>query len=461
MSSFTDGIRDQVLAFVETAIFTWKNFIQILREIWPLIAILLLGLAVVIWFAGPAPPRHILMATGPKGSSHEQLGQQYAKFFAKYGITLELVPTSGAVENFHRLKDRDDSLMAAFSISGAVNPDDAQGVETLGSIDYHPAWFFYRSPVELPAMNRFTEMAKLKINIGREGSGTNLIAHRILKMNDLSSANLKLTEMPNHQAIESLRRGEIDGMLIVDSYESPNIKELLSMEGLQVADFVRAEAYADLNPSFEAIKVPRGGLSLKRDWPAHDINLISVTTEILVDDRLHPAIQMLFLVAAKAINGPETFFSDEHEFPSFKATALPRSHEAEIFYQKGPPSTLDYLPFWMAEFFNRMFLLLLPFAALAYPLIRSMPNYYQNRIRGHMNQIYGSIKFFEQELSSSYDVAKKDEYLKRLDDFERDALSMRVPSSLASDYYTLRSTIAYVRDCIGQDIYQLGVDAGP
>lgn len=460
MGNFKNDIWNQITAFYETVICNWKNFIQMLKEIWPLLALLFLAVVLVVIFAGPAPPRHVLMGTGPKGSSHELLGKRYASFFAKHGITLELVPTSGAVENFHRLKDRNDPMMAAFSISGAVNIDDMQGVETLGSIDYHPAWFFYKSPVELPAMNRFTEMSKLKINIGKEGSGTNLVAHRILEMNELSPDALNLSEDSSHLAIEDLEKRKIDGMLIVDSYESPNVKKILSMDGIQVADFARAEAYADLNRSFEVVKVPRGGLSLRKDWPSRDIKMIAVTTEILVDDRLHPAIQMLFLMAAKAINGPETFFSQEREFPSFKSTMLPRSHEAEIFYQKGPPSTLNYLPFWLAEFLNRIFLLLLPFAALAYPLIRSMPNYYRNRIRSHMNEIYGSIKFFEQQLSTSYDVNKKEEYLKRVDEFEREALSMTVPALLASDYYTLRSTIAFVRDSLSRDAYQVGIHEG-
>ncbi len=457
MSNLKDDIRNQVTAFIETITHNSRYLMQMMREIWPLLVIILLALFLVIFFARPAPPKHVLMGTGPKGSSHEKLGQQYAKFFAKYGITLELIPTTGAVENFHRLQDRNDPMMAAFSISGAVNTDDLQGVETLGSIDYHPAWFFYKSAVELPAMNRFTEMAKRKISIGNEGSGTNLVAHRIIEMNEISPSELNLTEIPSHLAIEDLQQGKIDGLFIVDSFESPNVKKLLAMPGLQVGNFARAEAYADLDRSFEALKVPRGGLSLKRDWPSSDLQMIAVTTEILVDDRLHPAIQMLFLQAAKAINGPESFFSQEREFPSFKSTTLPRSHEAEIFYQKGPPSLLNYLPFWLAEFFDRMFLLLLPFAALAYPLIRSMPNYYRNRIRAQINQIYGSIKFFEQQLSSSYDVSKKEEYLRRVDDFEREALSMTVPALLASDYYTLRSTIAFVGDSLRRDAYQAGV----
>ena len=67
--------------------------------------------------------------------------------------------------------------------------------------------------------------------------------------------------------------------------------------------------------------------------------------------------------------------------------------------------------------------------------------------------MYGSLKFFEQELVSSYNPVEKDAYLKRLDDMERDALAMKVPKSVSSDYYTLRSSIDFVRNCLLRDGY--------
>ena len=82
-----------------------------------------------------------------------------------------------------------------------------------------------------------------------------------------------------------------------------------------------------------------------------------------------------------------------------------------------------------------------------------MPNYHKNRVRGKINRMYGALKFFEQSLVSAYDPEQKSNYLGQLDAMERDALGMKVPKSVASDYYTLRSSIEYVRNCVLRDSY--------
>ena len=111
------------------------------------------------------------------------------------------------------------------------------------------------------------------------------------------------------------------------------------------------------------------------------------------------------------------------------------------------------MPFWLAEFLRRLTLALLPIFAVAYPLLRSMPNYHKNRVRSRINRMYGALKLFEQSLLDGYDPAQKPAYLMRLDAMEREALGMRVPKSVSGDYYTLRSSIDFVRNCLMRDGY--------
>lgn len=453
MGTFKEDLQNQLVAIYETIDENIQTAYQYFLEIWLPVTAIVVILAVLLLTADPAPPRHVLMGSGPPGSSHELLAKKYAEFFLRYGITLELVPSNGAVENLERLKDRKDPLMAAFTVSGALNSNNSKGVYSLGSVDYHPLWFFYRESAYRGETNRFTDMASLRVNIGAKGSSTNLIATKLLELNQLSAASSNFSDLATHDAINKLEHGELDGVFIVDDFASPNIQKLIKMKGLKIANFSRAEAYARLDPSFEMVDVPRGGISLHNDIPPEKLNLIAVTTEILVDDRLHPAIQTLFLIAAKSINGPQSFFSKEGEFPSYKNTKFERSKEADIFYQKGPPWLINHLPFWLAEFINRMAFFLLPFLALAYPLVRSTPNYYNNRIRSKINGMYGEIKFFEKDLVSSYDASQKSDFLAQIEVLEKRALDMNVPKSLSGEYYTLRTSIAFVRDCLERDLY--------
>ena len=458
MGELKENLQNQLIAIRETIYENIQTAYQYLLEIWvPILAILVI-LLILLFIADPAPPRHVLMGSGPPGSSHELLAKKYAEYFSKYGITLELVPSHGAVENLERLKDRKDPLMAAFTVSGAGYLDDYRGINSLGSVDFHPLWFFYRESAQHGEVNRFTDMAKMRVNIGAKGSSTNLIGSELLQLNQLSGDLSNFSYLSSHEAINKLDSGELDGVFIVDDIASPNIQKLLKMKGLKIANFARAEAYTRLNSSFEIVDVPRGGISLHDDRPPERLNLIAVTTEILVDDRLHPAIQTLFLMAAKSINGPQSFFAKEGEFPAYKNTKFERSKEADLFYQKGPPWLINHLPFWLAEFINRMSIILLPFMALAYPLIRSTPNYYNNRIRSKINAMYGEIKFFEKELATSFVLSKKSTFLSQIDALEKRALDMNVPKALSGEYYTLRTSIAFVRDCLERDLYTSKID---
>jgi hypothetical protein len=452
MSSFREDVRDQIVAIRETIGDGWNDLIQFVKETWPALTILLLILIGAIWWADPAPPPHLVMATGPVGSSNEVLGKKYQEYFAAQGIRLDLVSTEGSVENVMRLQDRNDSVMAAFVMSGAAAPH-TPGIQTLGSINYQPYWCFYRSNKPLETQQRIQALIMHPINIGTKNSGTNAVAKLWIEVNGLSMDDENFKHMPDDEAIEALKNRKIESMCIVDTFDSPNVQKLLKMPELQLADFERAETYARLIPSIEMVTMPIGGVSLQRNTPAKPYTLLATTTEILVDDRVHPAIKYLFLIAARSINGKESFFSKEGEFPKFVDSTQYRSKEAEIFYERGTPTLMQYMPFWLAEFIGRLLVTLLPFFALAYPIIRSMPNYHKNRVRGKINRMYGALKFFEQSLVSAYDPGQKVSYLGQLDNMERDALAMKVPKSVSSDYYTLRSSIDFVRNCVLRDSY--------
>lgn len=452
MGSFREDVRDQAIAIRETFVDGWNDARVFVGETWPALLILLIVLVAALWMADPAPPRHVTMATGPAGSSNEMLGKRYVEYFARHGVTLHLVATEGSVENVKHLQDPNDPVMAGFVMSGAAAPH-SPGIQTLGSINYQPYWCFYRGAAVLSANQRGTEILSSKVNVGTPNSGTYMLTEKVLELNGIAPDRTNFTQLSDADAISALKRGEIDSMCIVDTYESDNVQKLLQIEGLHVLNFGRASAYDRLVSSIEAVGIPEGGLSLAKDRPIQPITLIAATTEILIDERLHPAIQTLFLMAATSINGKQSFFSREGEFPAFKDTSQHRSPEAEIFYEKGTPWLFQFLPFWLAEFIRRLFLTMLPFFAIAYPLIRSMPNYHKNRVRGRISRMYGALKFFEQSLVSDYDPAKKSTYLAQLDAMEEDALKMKVPKSVAGDYYTLRSSIDFVRNRILRDGY--------
>jgi TRAP-type uncharacterized transport system substrate-binding protein len=465
MGSIKQDIKETYLGVYETAQEKWGDFTQFLKEAWPLLAILLLGLMGVWWYADPPPPRHVLMATGQPGGSYDILGKKYADFFEKKGITLELVPTKGAQENIEYLADRKNPVQAAFVQAGVFSPHGIKGVQSLGAISYDPIWLFYRGPEV--KQNDFQEIKdrsryflNSKMSVGEKGSGTYAQAMQILRVNGFEKG-AHFLYLSGSQSVEALRKGEIDAAFIVDSYEAPNVQALLADPTLHLSAFPRAEAYSRLFPYMQILNVPTGSFSLIRNFPSRDIKLMASTTNLLIDDRMHPALQFLFLEAAREINGRATFFSGHGEFPSFKHTGLPESPVALHYEKNGSPLLMTYLPFWLAEMVNRLIFVFLPFCALAYPVLLTLPGYRNKRMRRKINQLYGVLKTYEQELTNNFQVETRDEYLKKLDLLEYQALQLKVSKSMAGDYYALRTSIDYVRNCLNRGVhpYQFAGDS--
>lgn len=457
MGSIKQDIKETYLGIYETAQEKWGDFTQFLVEAWPLLIILLIGLIGVWWYADPPPPRHVVMATGSPGGSYEVMGKKYAAFFEKKGITLELLPTKGAQENIAHLADRKDPVQAAFVQAGLANSHEVRGVQSLGAVEYDPIWFFYRGPEvkerDFQAIkSRFKYFLKEKISVGVEGSGTYSQAMHILKANGFEKG-LNFAYLPGAQAVEALKKGEIVGAFIVDAFEAKNVQTLISDPDIHLAAFPRAEAYSRLLPYMQILEVPAGSFSLQRNFPSENIKLMATTTDLLIDDRMHPALQFLFLEAAREINGRPSFFAERGEFPAFKNTGFQESPVALHYEKNGSPLLMTYLPFWLAEMVNRLIFVFLPFCALTYPVLLTLPGYRNKRMRRKINQLYGVLKTYEQELTDNYQPETKDEYLKKLDLLEYQALQLKVSKSMSSDYYSLRTSIDYVRNCLNRGVH--------
>jgi hypothetical protein len=62
----------------------------------PFILIGLALLALAYWALDPAPPKRVVLATGPERSPYDEFGKRYKAELARYGIEVVLKPTHGA-----------------------------------------------------------------------------------------------------------------------------------------------------------------------------------------------------------------------------------------------------------------------------------------------------------------------------------------------------------------------------
>ncbi len=117
--------------------------------------------------------------------------------------------------------------------------------------------------------------------------------------------------------------------------------------------------------------------------------------------------------------------------------------EAARFYRDGPPLLQRYLPFWMANLIDRMWVVLASIIVILIPLSRIVPPLYAFRIRSRVFRWYRQLR--EIEDASAQADAKASELLPRLDDLEHRVERVSVPLSYAEELYALRSHIDMVR----------------
>ncbi len=420
-----------------------------------LIALVLLVLAYKV--LDPSPPKKVVMATGADQGAYAEFGKRYAKLLAQHGIQVELRPTAGAAENLKLLRDEESGVDLAFVQGGAdveyASQADYEAANadlmSLGSLFYEPVWVFYREEsaqraTGKPALESLADMARpgdWKLNIGAPGSGVPNLVKRLLEANRVAPEALTLVQKPSTPAVVALLGGDIDALVFASAPESPLVQMLLQTPGVKLFDFPQAEAYSRRYPFLSAVTLPRGVVDLARDMPPANIRMIAPTATLVAKEGLHPALVQLFVQAAKQIHGGPGWFQRKGTFPSTENTERALAPEAERFYRNGPPLLQRYLPFWIANLIDRMWVAMISIIAILIPLSRVVPPLYQFRVRSRIFRWYGQLRRLEESVGER----PLPELMAELDGLEERAGRIHVPLSYADELYALRSNILMVR----------------
>lgn len=410
-------------------------------------ALLLVGAfcALAYWLVDPAPPRQVSLSTGQDNSAYEEFGKKYAATLARHGIKVTLQPSLGSQENLQRLNSGKTDI--AFVQSGSTEHDDAErhGLISLGSLFTEPVWLFLR---EDKAVTELTQLKGMKINLGPEGTGVPGLFRQLLSVNGVEAKELTVSDLQNTPATVELLEGRIDGLVFSSAPEAPLIQMLLQTPGIKLFDFSQAEAYTRRLPFLTHVVLPRGIVDLGRNIPAQDYHLIAPTATLVAREDLHPALVDLFVQAAAGIHGGTGWFQQQGQFPSARYTEIPVAPEALKFYKDGAPVLQRYMSFWLANFFDRMWVLVVALGALILPLSRVVPPLYVWRIRSRVYRWYGQLRTVEQALEEVPEEQRAQVYaaqLQRLDQIEEMVNQISIPLSFADGLYGLRSHINFVR----------------
>lgn len=404
--------------------------------------IALISIAIVNRFVLPAPPNTLVMTTGFEGGAYSNFGERYRQILAREKIHLELIPSSGSVENLRRLSDNSFRVDAGFVQAGAGSTPEAKNLVSLGAICYSSLWVFYRNRETLD------DLSKLKgkrIAIGPEGSGVRKFSIDLLRAGNAAEPPTLLLDLSSAAARKALLEGSVDAVMIFSTEDNAIVQELLHSEKVKLMNFKVAEAYTRLFPALSHVILPEGILDLSKDMPPKDIHLLAATTSLVVRENLHPALVYLLLDAAVEIHGGAGWVNRRGEFPSPRELDFPSSKYAERFYKSGRPFLLDYLPFWVAASMDRMILILVPIAIILLPVIGNIPHVYGWRNRRKFYRWYGELKNLELEVTENSESEKMVEYQGRLDQIEASINKIRIPLAFFGEVYKLKEHVDLVR----------------
>jgi TRAP-type uncharacterized transport system substrate-binding protein len=458
--------------------------------------------AAAIWLAirliQPAPPNTLTISAGPPGSSFWNAAQGYKSILARNGITLNVLPSAGSLQNLERLSDPKADVDVGFVQSGvslmaeqaaasaaatasaataasastastaassaaasstdaasatatdtASHEETARHLVSLGSVSYVPLVIFYEGRERA----RLSGFVGERIAIGPEGSGTRALALALLKANGIvPGAGTTLLPLTGEAAAHALTAHKIDAAFLTgDSAQPPVMARLLRTPGVRLFSFSQARAYARRFPYLTDIELPMGAFDLGKNLPPAPVHTVAPTAELVARDSLHPALSDLLIEAARQVHGRANLLQNAGEFPSPLVHDFPISDDAARYYKSGKSFLYRALPFWLASLVDRLIVLLVPIVVVLIPGAKLIPSLYAWRVKSRIYRWYGALIAIERSaLDETAGEEERAASMAKLVEIEAAVNRLKMPLAYADQFYVLREHIGFVRARMAQ-----------
>ncbi len=399
----------------------------------------------LFFFIHSAPSNTLTITCGPEGSIFYANAEKYSKILARHHVKLNLLVSHGSLENLQRLGDPKFNVDVGFVQDGLTSKA-SDNLVSLGSISYQPLFVFYRGTT----IESLSALAGKRLAIGPVGSGTRTLVLSLLEANDIKpGGQTTLLDWEPQQAYLALLAGTTDAVSLMGEDASLTImRNLLREPGINLMNFSQAEAYTRRFTCLNVLRFPQGSIDLGQNIPAHDVNTIGPTVELIARKNLHPALSDLLLETAREVHGHAGLIQRKGEFPSPIEHDYPISADASRFYKSGTTFFYRYLPYRLASLTDRIVVVFLPTIVILFPILRFIPSLYRWRIQSQIYRWYRSLLELERDLFNDTGSSDWESRMVRLDEIEKAVNKMKVPAYFADQFYALRGHIAFVREMI-------------
>ena len=410
-------------------------------------AIVLASLYVVYRLVDPLPPRHFAIAAGIAGTTYDEFARQYSRILARNGVELEVRNYAGAVEHFDVLRDAASGVQAAITTFGFTEPRDAETLYSLGGISDSAIFIFYRNAAPI---TQFAQFRGKRLSIGTPTTALRSLMLEVLKATGALDDSTRLVDLDYVEAIDALIAGEIDAAMFPLQVDDSLLQRALAAPGVRLMNVAQAEAVSKTVPGLKHVVLWRGLISLARDIPNSDINLLAVRTRVLVRKDLHPALQYLLLEAMRDIHWGPGPFNRLGEFPAEQPNDLPLSPTAEAFYRSGSTFWQRYTSFWLTSLLNRIVFFVIPVVAMLIPVIGFAPRLFRSLFVRRIEKLHYALGNLERDLEHSSDTSRFGEYQTRIAEIESAVRSLKVARPFEVDLHRLKVHLRMVQEDISR-----------
>ncbi len=406
-----------------------------------------LALAWLLWaWLYPMPASQLTISAGPRDGAYHPVATQYAAALARHGIQTEVLESEGSAQNLQRLKANPAQADVALVQGGfgwssqSTETAAISAVQTLANVGIEAVWIFSRQR----ELHSLLQLRGLRVAVGPEGSGHRVLAQLLIRQQRIKPEELRLSPLTGLRAAEGLVKDEIDAIVMVAAADSPAIGKLLRTPGVYLAALHRTAAIAERNHFLEPRLLAQDALG--PGLPARDVTLLTTHTHLVVRHDLSPALKRIMTMAAMQVQTGGGPFHRAGDFPALRRSDFPSAPQAREVMGHGLNALERLLPFWWAQVVERLVIVCVPLAVLAWWLSLLIPAWLRWKLESRVTRWYGELKFIENDLASrslsDLDMSRLNQRLARMDS----AIStLPLPRELAQRWYTLHQHVDFVR----------------
>jgi len=251
--------------------------------------------------------QRLSIATGGTGGVFYPYGGGIAKVISENlpGVEATAEVTAASVDNLKFIKQGTSDL--AFTMADTAQDALAgkEGFEGIGSVQVRSLAVLYPSYVHLVTtegsrINRVVDLRGRTVSIGSAGSGTAVLAHRILQAAALDpQRDLRTQSLGVAQSVDALKDGKIDAFFWNAGLPTASILDLVNSPGVR-ARFIPTE---DIVPRlqdkygatlyFRAV-IPKDTYKTQADIPVVAVANLLVASESMPEALAHDITRLLF-----------------------------------------------------------------------------------------------------------------------------------------------------------------------